>query len=157
MKKEFVYFSHQPAHQTIGKSEKNGFLERTIEPWQCKWNHNENTRILTASNLYAWDGASVPRMGWTAIGITPGGLADGPSLAHDILYRSEGGRNVEKLCECTLTDINGIRVIVDRDEADWLFRELCIFAGMTKLRAQTAYSVIRAFGKKYWGGEAPSF
>jgi hypothetical protein len=154
---EFVFFACQPAHRTIGKRERTGFLEQVTEPWSCKWHYRGNTRILSAEPLDVWDGASVPRFGWTIIGITPGGLADGPSLAHDILYRAEGGRREDKLAGCTLTDSHGLRIIVDREEADWLFRELCRFAGMKKARAVAAYGIVRAFGNTFWGGNAPSF
>ena len=156
MTKNFVYFKEQPKHYTIGKTEKEGFLEEVTEAWECKWCYRENVRILKCPAGYQWDGASVPRAGWTIIGITPGGLADGPSLAHDIPYRAEGGKDVNKMCGCTISTLDGTRVIIDREEADWLFREFCIFAGMCKARARAAYRIVTVFGRRHWGGPMPS-
>lgn len=150
-----VWFERQPAHRTTGRNERNGFVEVVTEPWTCRWSYRENIRTLAVPAGYTWDGASVPRIAWTAIGITPGGLADGPSLAHDVLYRAAGGRKKERLCGCTIQTLYGVDVVVDRDEADWLFKEMCVFAGMRRSRAVVAYGAIRIFGEKYWGGSAP--
>ena len=153
---DFVYFYSQPGHRTIGKTERNGFIEKTTEPWECRWRYQGNERRLIVPYGYVWDGASVPRAAWTIIGLTPGGLADGPSLAHDPLYRSSGGRVTLKFNGCKLTDEQGNRVVVDRPEADWVFKAACIFAGINKVRAGASYGVVRAFGNKHWGGPCPT-
>jgi hypothetical protein len=153
----FAYYTLQPAHRTIGKIEADGFIERTTEPWVCKWHIDGACRTLEVAYNYSWDGASIPRAGWSVIGMTPGGLADAASLAHDVLYRSEGGRWKNKMMGSTLFDSNGHPVTVDRAESDWLFKELCILAGIKKPRAAAAYAIVRTFGKHFWGGDAPRF
>lgn len=151
---DFVYYFAQPAHRTIGKTEKQANIEMTTESWLCRWRYKGHNRILSIPAGYVWDGASVPRAAWSIIGLTPWGLTDGPSLAHDEPYRSKGGR---KLSEgCTLTDEKGNKVVIDRAEADWVFLEACKFAGINRARAGLAYGIVRTFGSIHWGGPCPT-
>ena len=145
---EFIWFDGQPVHRTIAED-----VEATSEPWVCKWKYNGNTRILNVPADYTWDGASIPRFAWSLIGLTPMGLMDGPSLAHDPLYRSKGGRL--DMQGCRLTSEAGIGVVVDRDEADWVLRATMNFVNVPRMRANIAYGIVRAFGGGYWGGPAP--
>lgn len=39
---------------------------------------------------YTWDGATVPRIAWSIVGLTPFGAHDAASLKHDWLYGFEG-------------------------------------------------------------------
>lgn len=39
---------------------------------------------------YEWDGATIPRIGWTMVGLTPFGAHDEATLRHDYLYGYEG-------------------------------------------------------------------
>jgi hypothetical protein len=151
----FVYFLRQPAHRTIGKTEKLANIEITTEPWLCRWLYKNNERKLFVPDGYVWDGASVPRIGWSIIGLTPWGLTDGPSLAHDPLYRTKGGR-LDFDDGVTLTDNKNLRVTIDREEADFVFLAACVFAGINKTRSKLAYRIVRRFGAKHWGGPCPT-
>ena len=155
MKITNVYFEQQPAHRTIGITEKLGFLEKTTEEWECNWRCNGVRRILTVPKGYVWDGASVPRIAWSIIGLTPGGLVDGPSLAHDVPYRAKGGAFIDKLVGCTITDVHGDAVRIKRDEVDLVFKYFCVFSGIRKLRAAAAYRAVWGFGRRHWGGPSP--
>ena len=97
---KFAYMFCQPAHRTIGTTEGQANIEITTAPWVCRWKANGKLRILYVPQGFVWDGASVPRFAWSIIGLTPWGLTDGPSLAHDPLYRSMGGR--KDFSGCTL-------------------------------------------------------
>ena len=153
---DFVYFFAQPAHRTIGKTERQANIEITTEPWTCRWRYRGLERLLTVPAGYVWDGASVPRVAWTIIGLTPWGLTDGPSLAHDPLYRAKGGAMPDKWADCTLTDNKGAGVRIDRAEADWVFYAACVAAGIKRPRAGLAYGVVRTFGGPHWGGPLPA-
>ena len=150
-----VSFAKQPAHRTIGKNEKNADLEMTTEPWECCWDYKGLFRRLIVPAGYTWDGASIPRFAWSIIGLTPGCLMDGPSLAHDAPYRAAGGKKPDKWMGCRLENQNGNVVIIDRAEADWVLLEAAKFAGVVPARAGVAYGVVRAFGGLHWGGKAP--
>jgi hypothetical protein len=39
---------------------------------------------------YIFDGASIPRIIWGLIGLTPHGASDGPALPHDFCYQNKG-------------------------------------------------------------------
>lgn len=138
----------QPKHETI--SEK---VQGTVADWLCKWVYNGLIRNLFISAPYLWDGASIMRLGWTLIGLTPFGVLDACSLPHDELYRSRGGRRMT--AGCTLTNDNGNTVFVDRAEADWLFFYAMRRFKVKGIRDEVAYGIVRTFGRQYWGGPAP--
>jgi hypothetical protein len=150
----FVYFLRQPDHRTIGRTEATANIEMTTAPWICRWEANGTLRVLCVPHGYVWDGASVPRPAWSIIGLTPWGLTDGPSLAHDPLYRSMGGR--KDFAGCTLLDADEQPIKITRLEADQVFLEACKYAGINHTRANLAYNIVRAFGRKHWGGPCPT-
>jgi len=156
MKGDHVWYEKQPEHRTIGKTERDGMIEVTTAPWYCQWVYQGDLRILTVPVGYVWDGASIPRVAWTAIGLTPGGLMDAPSLAHDTLYRAAGGKKPSGWHGCRLTNKNGNVVQVGRAEADWVLREMAEYAGVRRARSAVAYGVVRAFGALHWGGPMPA-
>jgi hypothetical protein len=153
-KKGTSFYSQQPAHRTIGTTERTASIEMLTEPWECYWSYDNHSRRLSLPVGYVWDGASVPRVAWSVIGLTPWGLTDGPSLAHDPLYRSRGGVIIEP--GVVLCDEHGDCATIDRREADWLFWSLFVYAGINNARAATAYGVVRAFGNRHWGGPSPT-
>jgi len=151
MKKTHIkHFDKQPADRVLFDN-----LKATTEPWSCQWVFDGQYRQLLISSGYQYDGASVPRIGWTTTGIQRDGEIRAASLAHDALYRGAGG--TKKLKGVLLVNGNGNAVLVSRAEADWVLREFMIFGGCEKIFAVRAYLIVRVFGKKYWGKEPPEF
>ena len=145
-----IPFISQPSDRQIGEYTK----ELTL-PWWCQWSYKGKYRALYVPLGYIYDGASIPRIAWTFLGITPSGLIDAAALAHDAPYRAEGGRKPEAWKGCRLVDINDIPVTISRPEADWVFQTFGIYAGIKPHRMAIAYTVVRAFGAKHWGGPSP--
>ena len=141
----------QPAKRMVTKK-----LAETTEPWSCTWMRDDHVRNLFVPKGYIWDGASVPRIAWSIVGITPFGAADGTSLTHDALYRAMGGDKPEGWKGCTLTDERGRLVYVTRNEADQLMRRMFIGAEYRAAQATVAYRVVDIFGPKHWGGPIPA-
>lgn len=79
--------------------------------------------FLTVGAGYAWDGPSGPTMD------TPDSMR--ASLVHDALYQ------LIRLGKLS----NGLRA-----EADKVFREICVAAGMGKIRAYSWWLALRLFG-----------
>lgn len=151
MKKTHIkHFDAQPADRVLFD-----YWKETTEPWSCQWVYEGDYRQLFICSGYKYDGASVPRIGWSTTGIQRDGEIRAASLAHDALYRGAGGEISQ--IGVLLGNKNGNRVIVSRAEADWVLREFMIFGGCEKIFAQRAYIIVRLFGKKYWGNEPPSF
>lgn len=80
------------------------------------------------------DGASVPRLAWWFL--PPDGLHRAAALGHDWNNKMKG------------LLANGQRIT--RLQADVLFYETMICAGVPKWRALTAYRVVRQFGLRAW-------
>lgn len=85
------------------------------------------------------DGASVPRALWTFM--PPDGLHRAAALAHDVAYET-GGRLLP-------------RVFITRAQADLMFYDLMILAGVSKWRASIAYRGVRIGGGSSWDKHAP--
>ena len=128
----------------------------TTEDWNCQWEYKDQYRRLFVPRGYTYDGASIPRIAWSRIGLTPDGEIRAASLAHDVLYRAAGGRKPEEWRGCKLMNENGNTVFVSRQEADWLFYEFCVFATIPRRRARIAWLAVRLAGWKFWGKNPPS-
>lgn len=83
---------------------------------------------------FVYDGASIPRLVWPIIGMTPDGLLRGGALVHDALYRNGGV-------------MPGIDHVFTRKEADGIFHSLMAEAGVKPRRAYLAYVGVRLFGR----------
>jgi len=145
------YYDNQPACRTLFDQ-----WQITMEDWSCQWEDGFGWRKLFVPKGYIFDGASIPRIAWTALGIPPHGEVDAAALAHDALYRAQGGNKPDEWKGCIFVNQNGNNVIAIREEVDWVFREFCIYATIARHRARIAWFFVRAFGKRYWGNPPPS-
>ena len=131
-------------------------IKRVTEEWFCNWKYRGLRRFMRVVVEYLYDGGSIPRIGWTVLGVTPSGPGDCAFLPHDVLYRSEGGRKVDALCGCTITNENGNAVLIDREESDWVMYAGLRFGGIIKRRARIAHVIVRSAGWYHWGGPIPN-
>lgn len=150
------YFDCQPADRPAGDEQKEDTLKMVTEPWSCQWGYDGAVRQLFVPFGYLYDGASVPRVFWSLIGLWPDGLIRAAALAHDVLYRAAGGAKPEAWGGCVLTNDAGSGVIVTRKEADWLLQEYMKTAGMWKHRCGLAWVAVRIGGARHWGGPMPT-
>lgn len=127
----------------------------TTEPWGCEWEYDGKKRYMHVPVGVIWDGASIPRAGWSVLGLTPSGEMSGPSLAHDMPYRSRGGIDIDKLQGTRIVNSNGNRVQITRKEADWVIQAAMGLEGINKLKRRIVYSIVRVFGRRHWGGPMP--
>ena len=79
------------------------------------------------------DGASIPRILWSAEGSPFTGLYRKAAVLHDYLYRNGYGKNP----------------IVDRKKADKIFYEAMLELGVGKFEAQKKYWAVRILGPKW--------
>lgn len=88
------------------------------------------------------DGASVPRVVWTLVGLRPDGPIRAAALIHDYIYRSKGVVEVSSVVGAKTLDIS-------RKNADRIFLSLMRAAGMGG-RANIAYWAVRSAFWKSW-------
>ena len=152
-KDNYFYCEEQPVDQQISKK-----VKKVTKVWLCRWRYRGQERFMVVVVEYLYDGGSIPRIGWTILGITPSGPGDCGFLPHDVLYRAMGGLKPEAYKGCTVCNANGNAVIIPRREADWVMRAGMEFGGITKRRAGIAYGFVRTFGGilKHWGGPIPA-
>ena len=142
----------QPASRPIGESDRERRIKVTVEAWSYMWSYKGKARTLTCPVGTVWDGMSVPRWAVSFCGLYPGGMSDGPSLAHDTLYRAAGGAKPEAWNGSIIT---GDTSLVSRAESDWVLHMAMIDAGFSQYRAWVARAAVRVGGRKHWGGPTP--
>ena len=146
----YFRYDEQPIDQQVGERRK-----RVKAAWRCEWRYHGMKRFMEVVVDYEYDGGSIPRPGWTLLGILPSGQGDGGFLPHDVLYRAKGGKLPEKYEGCTVVNENGNAVIVSRREADWVMKAGLLYDGIPARRAVPATGVVRALGWYYWGKPMP--
>lgn len=93
---------------------------------------------ITVPRGFQSDFASIPRLFWAII--PPMGLHSGPAIVHDYLYTHH-----------QYTDSKTQQVTkISRLEADMIFLQLLLYAGVSKLRASLMFYGVRWFGEKAW-------
>lgn len=88
---------------------------------------------------FIYDGASIPRLAWSLLGLRPDGLIRAAAVVHDVLYAQKGPANT----------LEGTAHYFSREEADKLFLDLMLAAGVSKRRATLAYRAVRWFGPRW--------
>lgn len=146
----YFHCDEQPIDQQVGER-----IKRIVMPWKCRWRYDGQERYMYVCPDYLYDGGSIPRIGWTALGITPSGPGDKGFLPHDVLYRAEGGLKPDCYGGCTVTNSNGNLVVVSRGESDWVMYAALRNADIPAHRARIAWLAVRALGSFYWGGPMP--
>lgn len=127
---------------------------RLVAPWSYTWHHGAVTRRLCIEAGFEHDGASVPRLLWTCLGLTPAGLVSAAALAHDWLYRHSGRFQPRSLWERPEGSEGWIDVsdflLCTRKEADRLFARIMREAGVPRVRRRLAYLGVRMGGWWLW-------
>jgi len=152
-KGNYFHCDHHPVDQQVTGSK---YVKEVKEVWMCNWRYRGKLRFMMVVVTYLYDGGSIPRIGWSVLGVTPSGPGDSGFLPHDVLYRSKGGKKPEALKGCTIVNENGNNVIVPRPEADWVMYAGMRWGGIIKRRARIAHTIVRAAGAHHWGGPMPS-
>ena len=93
-------------------------------------------RDITVPKDFVYDGASVPRMLWSIIGLRPDGLIRAAATVHDWLYSTSG--------------VTGSRSYT-RAESDMIFYDLMVLAEISEGKCKVAYWAVKYFGKPSWG------
>lgn len=88
---------------------------------------HEGIYKLTVYRDFVWDGGSIPRIGWTALGITPHGsiCCEVAFLVHDVLYATQ---------------------LLPRHICDEILCDLILAYGGTDFIVQPIYASVVAFG-----------
>jgi hypothetical protein len=101
---------------------------------------DRNGKVWTARKDLRWDGASIPRALWTAVGSPMTGCYRWASMVHDECYKHADeyiGRSVT------------------RKDADRMFHDGCRAKGIGRAKSATMYYALRWFGKR-WSDAEPA-
>ena len=102
---------------------------------------------------YIYDGASVPRAGWSASRIRPDGLIRAAATLHDPIYETKGNLDLIEFIECFVYDgaewVKSDRIWTKK-EADQIFRALLIWAGYSKRKVWVIYTAVKWGGRRAW-------
>jgi hypothetical protein len=90
--------------------------------------YNDYIQVTVKSN-FTTDGASIPKVFWSVVGNPLENDLLKPSIIHDGLY--------------TLMQL-------PRDKCDKLLKEMLLFNGTSKVKANLVYYAVRIFGGSHW-------
>ncbi len=103
---------------------------------------------------YIYDGASVPRLGWSMSRIRPDGLIRAAATLHDPLYQFQGNLNNEWITCEVFSHKTGRWTKCDRvwtrKESDQIFRALLIWADYHDRKVWVIYTAVKWGGRKAW-------
>jgi len=137
----------QPLCRPIGRK-----LSTTLEEVEYRWIGDNGLEYrLIVPNNFIFDGASIPRLLWTATGLAPHGVMDGPALPHDFGYHYQGDFPAGSY---QLKSLNGLwydcAVPMQREQLDSLLHALCLHFGIGSYRAGLVWSGVRLGGWWAW-------
>lgn len=133
-------------------------LYRLTQDWSYDWVEPvfDTPLRLTVPKGFETDGASVPRLLWTLVGITPDGLHRAAAVAHDFIYRYSGHlpagshqlqMQVQMPMPSSMRDTGHLWT---RKEADRLFARILRECGVSKTRRRIMYLGVRIGGWRSW-------
>ncbi|MBR2839302.1 MAG: DUF1353 domain-containing protein [Kiritimatiellae bacterium] len=102
---------------------------RLVSTWHVEVEVDGVTYIVEINAGFVFDGASVPRWLWRLCGHPMEVPRVAAALAHDFLYRAH---------------------LRKRELADKIYRAICLKVGMSSLRSNTEYAMVRLFGGSAW-------
>jgi hypothetical protein len=117
-----------------------------VEDYAYVWYIRGLRREIMACKGFRHDGASVPRLLWTLIGLRPDGLVRAAALLHDYLYRHGGVLPLG----CMWVEQDMDPRPWTRKDADRLFARVMRESGVSKLKRRLAYLGVRVGGRRAW-------
>lgn len=134
-------------------NEKQYILE---QDYTAKWTTKKGDTVgVTIQAGFVYDGASVPRVFWSLVGIHPDGLMRAASLVHDYLYVYKGNPPMLKdgygaFIEGAKGIKHGAILRMSRKQVDDLFLRMLKDSGLSWSKRNAAYLGVRAGGWVYW-------
>jgi hypothetical protein len=127
-----------------------GDLYKLDAQYVYTWKHQGAERRITVPLGFEYDGASIPRILWTLVNITPDGLHRAAALIHDWIYRNRGnlGDSYQKFLEDSWKTIPNGKW--ERIHADRMFARLLREAEVPKFRRRIMYLAVRLLGWLSW-------
>lgn len=118
---------------------KNGFYVLT-QSYELGLTVEGIKKVFIVPKGFTYDGASIPRICWSILGLYPDGKLRGGATFHDWLYRS-GGK---------ILSISNLPYFFTRKEADHILKLCLQKSGISIVKIFLVHSAVRIFGKKNW-------
>ncbi len=109
---------------------------QVVEDYTYRADNKYNITVLSG---FIYDRASIPRIFWVII--SQDDLSNVAPVFHDLLYRNGG--------VLPISQVSPYRTF-EREDVDNLFLELAKKCGVSPLKANIAYQVVRKFGGPSW-------
>jgi hypothetical protein len=149
-------------------------LSKTVSQAEYWFVRKGRKHRLIISPGFVFDGASIPRLCWTLLGLAPHGIMDGPAVPHDAGYETQGHFTIEEedgsLAPAPLVGEATARFEVwdetrrefglcsddmTRSEMDELLLRLCEWVKIDLGRPQLVWAGVRSCGWWAWKRNDP--
>ncbi len=140
-----LVYAEQPAVKAVDT--KNSV---TLKEWRMMFSIDGVMYWLIIPAGFVFNGASIPRLLWTLLGLAPHGVMDGPALPHDFIYQFQGklpAGSLKTLKDNVPVDSNRI---ITRSEADTLLGQLCEYFNINGYRSWMVWAGVRIGGWLPW-------
>ena len=136
---------HGPVTEAVG-----GGLSRVMRPIAYKWIDKLIYKVVVPEG-FLFDGASIPRLFWTLLGLTPHGDMDGPALIHDFIYHYQGQLPAGSVFCRQGGEWVPLTEPIPKSMADNLLETLCVRMGVVgSVRSWLVWAAVAAFGGFAW-------
>ena len=129
-------------------------MYRLEELYVYEWTHNDTSYRLHIPKGFEYDGASIPRVAWSIIGMGRDGLHRAAALVHDYIYHYDGKMPVGAISRKEGGKWSPMLFAnkFSRKDADKMF---CRMLRETEppvkpWKRKVVYWAVRAFGWAYW-------
>ena len=119
---------------------------RLCDTYAFEWDAEGAIWRIVIPEGFEYDGASVPRLLWSLIGISPDGLHRAAALVHDWLYRHAGELPLGSFWR----DDEVIESHWQRHQADKLFANILALSGVGRTKRRLMYLGVRLGGWMAW-------
>lgn len=132
----------QPLQYIIGDQ-----LFELYRPFKYVWTSDGEFYRIVIPPKFIYDGASVPRIAWTLIGLRPVGLISASACIHDYSYANGGNfKSAYEILDQETSIWQTCHGIWTKEQSDKLFAIMLREAGVGKLKRRLAYQAVRIFG-----------
>jgi len=127
-----------------------------VEDWRYEWEYDSNisAEILVPAG-FIYDGASIPRIFWSILGVTRDGVHRAASLVHDWIYTYDGRLPDGSVVRRIKMSDGSVKVLDTYDkwsrrDCDRFFKKMLLQTSLGWLKTQIIYIAVRCFGWIKW-------
>ena len=126
-----------------------------VNTWTYSWSSKDVYSSITIPEGFVYDGASIPKIFWSIIGLAPDGIHRAAAIVHDWIYTFKGNLppgSVKRkiiLNDGDVKYLNTIDVWTQKD-CDKFFKKMLLQTPLPRWKVKLMFTAVRMFGWTKW-------